>query len=172
MYTTTYPCHECARLIIAAGISRVVYIDPYPKSQVSSMYKHEVSEDVNATSDVVVFEPYRGVAPRLYRSVFTMTGRRRDSQGNYPEWDPGKSRPRLVADTRALTQPITFEKGLYERTMEILYDADWMALGYRQSPASGSPADLDQAGRPVTASHEPPDDVEASEGFRKGSGEA
>ena len=31
LYTTTFPCHECARHIIAAGILRVVFIEPYPK---------------------------------------------------------------------------------------------------------------------------------------------
>jgi cytidine deaminase len=28
MLSTTYPCPECARLIIASGITKVVYIDP------------------------------------------------------------------------------------------------------------------------------------------------
>jgi dCMP deaminase len=30
IYTTLYPCDECAKLILAAGISRVVYKDMYP----------------------------------------------------------------------------------------------------------------------------------------------
>ena len=38
LYTTTYPCHDCARHIVAAGISRVVYIDPYPKSLAEELY--------------------------------------------------------------------------------------------------------------------------------------
>ncbi|MDZ7714353.1 MAG: anti-phage dCTP deaminase [Rhodovibrio sp.] len=32
LYCTTFPCHMCARHIISAGIMRVVYIEPYPKS--------------------------------------------------------------------------------------------------------------------------------------------
>lgn len=44
VYSTTYPCHECARLLIACGIRRLVYVDPYPKSQVPEMYKNEVVE--------------------------------------------------------------------------------------------------------------------------------
>jgi cytidine deaminase len=32
MYTTTFPCHDCARHIVAAGIKRVAYVEPYPKS--------------------------------------------------------------------------------------------------------------------------------------------
>lgn len=31
VYTTTLLCHKCARRIVAAGIKRVVYIEPYPK---------------------------------------------------------------------------------------------------------------------------------------------
>ncbi len=33
MYVTTFPCHSCARHIIASGIKRVVYVEPYPKSR-------------------------------------------------------------------------------------------------------------------------------------------
>lgn len=33
LYGTTYPCHNCAKHIIATGITRVVYIEPYPKSK-------------------------------------------------------------------------------------------------------------------------------------------
>ena len=32
LYTNTYPCHNCARHIVASGISAVVYIEPYQKS--------------------------------------------------------------------------------------------------------------------------------------------
>ena len=32
LYTTTFPCHDCAKHIIAAGITRVVYIEPYAKA--------------------------------------------------------------------------------------------------------------------------------------------
>jgi dCMP deaminase len=30
LYTTTYPCSWCAKSIVNAGISRVVYLDDYP----------------------------------------------------------------------------------------------------------------------------------------------
>jgi len=32
LYSTTFPCHNCAKHIIAAGLSRVVFVEPYPKS--------------------------------------------------------------------------------------------------------------------------------------------
>jgi cytidine deaminase len=47
LFTTTFPCHECAKLILGAGITRVVYIEPYPKSQVAHMYKHEIATTVH-----------------------------------------------------------------------------------------------------------------------------
>ena len=100
MYTTTYPCHECARLIIAAGITKVVYVDPYPKSQVQEMFRDEVLEGRSACPGTVVFEPFEGVAPRLFRQVFRMPPRPRDkTTGRYAEWDATKSRPRLLADS-------------------------------------------------------------------------
>jgi deoxycytidylate deaminase len=100
MYTTTYPCHECARLIIATGIRKVVYVDPYPKSQVQEMFRDEVSEGRSACPGTVVFEPFEGVAPRLFRQVFRMPPRPRDkTTGRYAEWDATKSKPRLLADS-------------------------------------------------------------------------
>lgn len=39
MYVTTFPCHNCAKHIIASGISRVVYIEPYPKSRTDLLYE-------------------------------------------------------------------------------------------------------------------------------------
>ena len=39
LYCTTMPCHMCAKLIIAAGIDRVVYVQPYTKSLVSELFE-------------------------------------------------------------------------------------------------------------------------------------
>jgi len=39
LYCTTFPCHNCTKHIIAAGIRRVVYMEPYPKSK--AKYLHE-----------------------------------------------------------------------------------------------------------------------------------
>lgn len=32
LYCTTFPCHLCAKHIVAAGMDRVVFLEPYPKS--------------------------------------------------------------------------------------------------------------------------------------------
>ena len=39
LYTTTFPCHECAKMIIGAGVAEVHYVAPYPKSLVSSIFR-------------------------------------------------------------------------------------------------------------------------------------
>lgn len=99
MYTTTYPCHECARLIIGSGITRVVYIDPYPKSKVPEMYEHEISDGVVSAGKSVEFLPFEGVAPRLFASVFAMTARPKDDEGRFLRWAPERSLPRLMQDS-------------------------------------------------------------------------
>jgi cytidine deaminase len=105
MYSTTYPCHECARLILGSGIRRLVYIDPYPKSLVPRMYAAEVSDGAGDPS-TVTFEAFSGVAPRLFPSVFTMVGRDRDDvTGEYVAWMPDKAPPRLV-DGAVLRYPV------------------------------------------------------------------
>jgi deoxycytidylate deaminase len=38
MYVTTYPCHNCAKHIVDAGIKRVVYLEPYSKSLAQKLY--------------------------------------------------------------------------------------------------------------------------------------
>ena len=43
LYTTTFPCHECARHIIAAGIARVVFIEPYPKSLAAQLHDDSIA---------------------------------------------------------------------------------------------------------------------------------
>lgn len=126
MITTTYPCHGCARLIIASGIKRVVYVDPYPKSQVPAMYRHEISEGPSADAGHVVFEPFAGIAPRLYREVFAMPDRSRDDiTGDYAQWDPAVSQPRLVADAEANYPIGPLEEGVVVEMITALRAAGW-----------------------------------------------
>jgi deoxycytidylate deaminase len=77
VYTTTYPCHLCARLIIAAGIRRVIYVDPYAKSVVPELFGNQISSEDQTGSpedtaaglrqpERVVFASFTGVAPRLF----------------------------------------------------------------------------------------------------------
>ena len=69
LYTSTYPCHNCARHIVAAGIRRVVYIEPYKKSLAIVLHSGTVTEDSTDRSRVI-FSQYDGVAPRNYLRLF------------------------------------------------------------------------------------------------------
>lgn len=71
LFCTTFPCHNCAKHIIASGILRVLYIEPYPKSKACSMHPDALSLNLGA-QDRVVFEPYVGVGPRRYVDLFSM----------------------------------------------------------------------------------------------------
>src|SRR5690349_8629760 len=42
LFCTTFPCHMCARLIIASGVKAVVLIEPYPKSKTHDLYSDSV----------------------------------------------------------------------------------------------------------------------------------
>ncbi|MCE5272391.1 deaminase [bacterium] len=76
LYCTTFPCHNCAKHIVAAGITKVVYVEPYPKSKTEEMYPDSVnitppSSEVNAEKKVS-FEPFVGVGPRRFFDFFSM----------------------------------------------------------------------------------------------------
>ncbi|WP_310452726.1 anti-phage dCTP deaminase [Sulfuritalea sp.] len=98
LFTTTFPCHLCARHIIAAGIDRVVYIEPYPKSKAKDFYSDSIAFDPSKhTIGRVRFEPFVGVAPRLYMDIFEMqaSDSRKDDSGRIVEWPKADPVPRV-----------------------------------------------------------------------------
>ena len=99
LYTTTYPCHECMRLIIGAGITRVVYIDPYPKSLVPELLGGHLH--VSGTGGSAVhLDRFVGVAPRMVPRMFSqLRSRKRDLHGTYETWS-GKSADYIGTEDR------------------------------------------------------------------------
>ena len=96
MYSTTFPCHMCTRHIIAAGIDRVVYIEPYPKSKARDLYSDSICVDqVTFVKGKVNFEPFVGVAPRQYPRLFEFVNGRKDENGQVTDWKKRGPRPRL-----------------------------------------------------------------------------
>jgi cytidine deaminase len=91
LFATTFPCHNCAKHIIAAGISRVVYREPYPKSYARDFYRDSIEVE-GERSDRVGFVPFIGVAPRRYLEWFTMRDRKQ-KDGRIAEWTPLESNP-------------------------------------------------------------------------------
>lgn len=90
MYVTTFPCHNCAKHIIAAGITKVIYLEPYPKSRAEMLHRDEIALDpINPASagDKVIFISFTGVAPRQYARVFSMSSRGRKNGLSLANWE-------------------------------------------------------------------------------------
>jgi len=99
LYTTTFPCHLCAKHIVAAGIERVVYIEPYPKSRARDMYDDSIVVDSpKHVRGRVNFEPFVGVSPRQYLEIFEMPEAilRKSNMGKAIEWTKKDSTPRVT----------------------------------------------------------------------------
>ncbi|EFC4847561.1 cytidine deaminase [Escherichia coli] len=99
LYCTTFPCHNCAKHIIASGIKRVVYVEPYPKSRALDFHsesihlRSELERTLKDNNNLVSFEPFIGVGPRRFLDLFSMSLgsgsklRRKDKGGGILDWD-------------------------------------------------------------------------------------
>lgn len=106
LYCTTFPCHNCAKHIIAAGIKRVVYVEPYPKSKALEFHSESLElktvQGDNKKSDQVVFEPFTGVGARRFLDLFSMTLglgdklKRKNKDGSAVTWVQGGALPRVA----------------------------------------------------------------------------
>jgi len=116
VYTTTFPCHNCAKHIVAAGIKAVVYVEPYPKSKAKDLHADAISlpdeddEPEGYRLDSVEFRAFEGVGPRRFVDLFSLTlgsGRplkrkQKDADGARVQWERGKQTlPRLPLDPRS-----------------------------------------------------------------------
>ena len=70
LYCTTFPCHSCARHMVAAGVKKLVYIEPYPKSLALELHRDAISTGENNISNRLVLEQYEGIAPRNLLRLF------------------------------------------------------------------------------------------------------
>lgn len=97
LFCTTFPCHMCARHIVASGIKRVVYVEPYPKSKAKILHPDAISVDPTVPStDLVNFEPFEGVSPRQYQEIFDSADLRKDADGRAVEWRLNSGTPRIL----------------------------------------------------------------------------
>lgn len=118
MYTTTFPCHDCARHIVAAGIQDVVYIEPYPKSLASEFHLDSIAVDSSGPAPTQVrFEPFVGVAPRLYMKLFEMV-ERKGGDGSVRRWNPATASPRFALSHNIYLESEVDEIGLLVDALE------------------------------------------------------
>ncbi|GLS15305.1 anti-phage dCTP deaminase [Hydrogenophaga electricum] len=69
IFVTTYPCHSCARHLVAAGISEIHYIEPYRKSLATRLHNDSLTEATEAGGKVQVRQ-FDGIAPRRFIELF------------------------------------------------------------------------------------------------------
>ena len=97
LFVTTFPCHYCARHIVAAGVYEVQYIEPYPKSQALNLHEDAIAVEHSGwkppsqKGGKVLFRPFSGVAPQLYRQAFMKDRELKDThtgemQLHSPDW--------------------------------------------------------------------------------------
>jgi deoxycytidylate deaminase len=101
LFCTTYPCHNCARHIIAAGIKEVYYIEPYVKSLCLTLHNDAMSED-EKTSDKVKILMFDGIAPRNYLTFFTNFAERKEN-GKIIKRDLKILKPKKAKSLQALS---------------------------------------------------------------------
>lgn len=93
LYSTTFPCHSCARHIVASGITTVYFIEPYPKSLAIELHSDAVSEKESDKDRKVLFLQYTGIAPKNILKLFSSGIRRKDKFGKVVPFNKQQASP-------------------------------------------------------------------------------
>ena len=93
MFTTAFPCHLCAKHIVAAGIRRVVFLEPYPKSYAWKLHDDSIAIDQKDFLGKVSFESFLGISPVRYRNL--LEKKIRKEGGEAIPWYHGKPQPMI-----------------------------------------------------------------------------
>jgi hypothetical protein len=86
---------------VAAGIERVVYVEPYPKSHALALHPDSIALDDPEARDRVKFVPLEGVGARRYIDLFSMRLSagiqmiRKQADGTTVPWTRAGARPRV-----------------------------------------------------------------------------
>lgn len=100
LYCTTFPCHNCAKHIVDAGVTRVVYVEPYPKSRALELHSDAIVLKTNSDEDTngyVTFEPFTGVGARRFLDLFSLSLsagpklKRKNKSGLALDWQKGSA---------------------------------------------------------------------------------
>lgn len=120
LYTTTFPCHDCAKHIVAAGIKRIVYVEPYSKSLVGELYSDSVAIDAEGDcGDKARFEPFVGIGPKRYTELFSLAGRsRKNKDGTVTAWRRSGSSPQLPEYMPSTVARIAGEQEEFKKFMD------------------------------------------------------
>jgi deoxycytidylate deaminase len=165
LHATTFPCHNCTRHIIGAGIQRVVFIEPYSKSRAETLHGDSVRIAESDGDGQLDFQPFVGVAPRRYLEMFEASTRERLG-GVSRKSSTGKAQ--TLVKTEAL--PIFADAGLEQfrpelpayRAKELLALEHFDRLIEEDHDEAGTPRGVEDVAD-TTSSTEPDDKPDSKE---------
>lgn len=126
LFVTTYPCHYCARHIVSAGVDEVQFIEPYPKSRALKLHGDAITgsaekwtapsaassqQNSQASAPKVLFRPFTGVAPRLYRQVFLKDRKLKNDLGQFEIGEPDSASGLLRISYHEAEAAVLADKG-------------------------------------------------------------
>ncbi|UCU99250.1 anti-phage dCTP deaminase [Acidovorax radicis] len=94
LFVTTYPCHSCARHIVAAGVREVYFLEPYRKSLATKLHEDAITEQETNTFKVRIM-PFDGVAPSRFLKFFEGNDRK--------DGHTGRMRKKIARPVTAVT---------------------------------------------------------------------
>ncbi|MCG5246966.1 anti-phage dCTP deaminase [Methylorubrum extorquens] len=123
LYSNVFPCHICAKHIVASGINRVVFIEPYPKSYAADLHDDSiVIKRGEIPEDKVQFEAFIGISPLRFRDLFERS-KRKDNYGKILAWDEKTAQPVFKQTTRFyLVNETAIMKSLSANTKRLVSD--------------------------------------------------
>ncbi|MEH6676591.1 anti-phage dCTP deaminase [Phenylobacterium sp.] len=72
MYVNTFPCHNCAKHIVASGIKVVHYLRPYPKSYARQLFRDSIVIDPpSGVDDKLVLKQFIGICGPIFERIFS-----------------------------------------------------------------------------------------------------
>lgn len=104
LYCTTFPCHVCAKHIIASGLKKVIFIEPYHKSLAEPLFDDFINVDDRSESPIKIkFDSFVGIAPRRYMDIFRWVTRKQDNRKKM-DWSAINANPRFGEEPPAITK--------------------------------------------------------------------
>ena len=82
IYVTTYPCENCAKHILATGISKIIYIEPYVKSRAKDFFPEFIADEFDGGQNKLTLHQFVGIAPASFSGLYKMRNERKNDEGN------------------------------------------------------------------------------------------
>jgi cytidine deaminase len=139
LFCTTFPCHICSKHIVASGVRRVVYIEPYPKSYAEVLHSDSISVGAAGEGGKVAFMPFIGISPYRYRDIFER-GRRKSDAGASSEWVDGQPRPIVKFTVATYLQNETAATAILQQKLDALTQEKLITMSKGVGGQSDPPA--------------------------------